>query len=115
MTNLLFGLAALVVAAFDLGVHSLTYVPCGGESAQSKQHTIDVKPGDAFALYTDGLTEAGPDRRHLLGVEGLAQFVREHDGGAHAMVEPVISPVEAYADGSFHDDVCLLVGIVLDK
>jgi len=141
VNNLLSGFATLVVVTFDLGMRTLTYVSCGqepallrrtaggdvtelsptgpilgmSETAQYEQHTINVKPGDAFALYTDGLTEAGPDRRHLLGVEGLAQFVREHDGGAHAMVEHIISRVEAYADGSFHDDVCLLVGIVLDK
>ena len=141
VNNLLSGFATLVVVTFDLGMRTLTYVSCGqepallrrtaggnvtelpptgpilgmSETAQYEQHTINVKPGDAFALYTDGLTEAGLDRRHLLGVEGLARFVREHDGGAHAMVEHIVSRVETYAVGGFRDDVCLLVGIVLDK
>ncbi len=141
VNNLLSGFATLVVVTFDLGMRTLTYVSCGqepallrrtaggdvtelsptgpilgmSESAQYEQHTINVKSGDAFALYTDGLTEAGPDRLHLLGVDGLAKFVCEHDGGAHAMVDYIITSVEEYADGAFHDDVCLLVGIVLDK
>ncbi len=141
VNNLLSGFATLVVVTFDLGMRTLTYVSCGqepallrrtangdvtelaptgpilgmSETAQYEQQTMDVAPGDAFALYTDGLTEAGPDRRHLLGVDGLAKLVREHNGGAHAMVKHIITSVEAYADGTFHDDVCLLVGIVLDK
>lgn len=141
VNNLLVGFATLVVVTFDLGMRTLTYVSCGqepallrrtaggdvtellptgpilgmSETAQYEQQTIAVAPGDAFALYTDGLTEAGPDRLHLLGVDGLAKFVREHDGTAQAMVSHIIGGVEAYADGAFHDDVCLLVGIVLDK
>ncbi len=139
--NLLSGFATLVVVTFDLGMRTLTYVSCGqepallrrtaggdvtelpptgpilgmSETAQYEQQTMKVSPGDAFALYTDGLTEAGPDRRHLLGVEGLAKFVREPEGSAQAMVSHIISSVEGYANGTFHDDVCLLVGIVLDK
>lgn len=139
--NLLSGFATLVVVTFDLGMRTLTYVSCGqepallrrtvlgdvselpptgpilgmSETAQYEQHTIAVMPGDTFALYTDGLTEAGPDRRHLLGVEGLADFFQGQDGDAHALVSHIISSVKEYADGTFHDDVCLLVGVVLDK
>ncbi len=136
--DLLSGFATLVVAAFDLPMKTLTYVSCGqepgllrrsaggvvdelpptgpvlgmNEAAVYQEHVIRLAPGDAFALYTDGLTEAGPNRRELLGVSGVASLFGPHDGSARQIVRQVIAGAEAYAGGVFHDDVCLLVGIV---
>jgi PAS domain S-box-containing protein len=136
--ELLEGFATLVVAAFDLPQKTLTYVSCGqepallrrnaggdvdelpptgavlgmSESAVYQEKVIPLAAGDAFALYTDGLTEAGPDRRHLLGVSGLASIFQQSQGTAQDVVDQVIGGVEAYSNGVFRDDVCLLVGIM---
>jgi serine phosphatase RsbU (regulator of sigma subunit) len=136
--ELLDGFATLVVAAFDLPQKTLTYVSCGqepallrrsaggnvdelpptgavlgmSESSVYQENVIPLAAGDAFALYTDGLTEAGPDRRHLLGVSGLASIFQQSQGTAQEMVDQVIGGVEAYSNGVFRDDVCLLVGIM---
>ncbi len=138
--DLLEGFATLVVAAFDLPQRTLTYVSCGqepallrrsaggdvdelpptgavlgmSESAVYQESVVPLASGDAFALYTDGLTEAGPDRRHMLGVSGLASLFRQSEGPAQRVVDQVVAGVEAYAGGVFRDDVCLLVGIMQD-
>ena len=136
--DLLEGFATLVVAAFDLPMQTLTYVSCGqepallrrkadgdvdelpptgpvlgmSESAVYQEHVIPLAPGDAFALYTDGLTEAGPDRRNMLGLNGLATIFQQGHGTATQIKDQVISGVSEYAGGVFRDDVCLLVGIM---
>ena len=138
VNELLTGFATLVVAAFDLPMRTLTYVSCGqepallrrsaggdvdelpptgpvlgmNESAVYQEQVITLAPGDTFALYTDGLTEAGPNRRELLGVSGLAALLQHANGTAHQVMGRVVSGAEAFAGGVFHDDVCLLVGCV---
>ena len=137
--DLLSGFATLVVAAFDLPMKSLTYVSCGqepgllrrsaggdvselpptgpvigmNEAASYQEHVIPLAPGDTFALYTDGLTEAGPNRRELLGVSGLAALLHETGGTSRKILDYVVAGAEAYAGGVFHDDVCMLVGTVI--
>ncbi len=136
--DLLDGFATLVVAAFDLPQRTLTYVSCGqepallrrnaggdvdelpptgavlgmSESAVYEESVVPLVAGDAFALYTDGLTEAGPDRRRMLGVSGLASIFRQSRGTAQDVVDQVVGGVGGYAGGVFQDDVCLLVGIM---
>lgn len=136
--NLLEGFATLVVVAFDLGMKTLTYVSCGQEpallrrtadgdvqelpptgpilgateAAKYQEQVIPIRPGDAFALYTDGLTEAGPSRSKLLGVAGVASLLRDGAGNARSVVTRIVEGAGAYAQGVFHDDVCLLVGVV---
>lgn len=136
--NLLSGFLTLTVVTFDLGMKTLTYVSCGQEpvlirrtadgvvnelaptgpvlgvsdTARYQQNTLTLTAGDAFALYTDGLTEAGLDRRHMLGVDGLAEFIKPPASGAQEIVSRIISGVDAFSGGVFRDDVCLLVGVV---
>ncbi len=136
--NLLTGFATLVVCTFDFGAKTLTYVSCGQEpallrrtadgqveelpptgpilgmtdTAQYTEETLSLVPGDAFALYTDGLTEAGPNRIDLLGVQGLAALMASDARTAREIADQVVHGAEAYAHGEFRDDVCLLVGIV---
>ena len=139
ITNSLFsGFATLVVVTFDLGMKTLTYVSCGqepallrrtadgqvqelpptgpiiglSETAEYQETVIPLLPGDAFALYTDGLTEAGPNRRALLGVQGVAALMAGEASWAQEVVAHIVEGAESFAGGSFHDDVCLLVGIV---
>jgi serine phosphatase RsbU (regulator of sigma subunit) len=139
ITNrLLSGFATLVVVAYDIGARTVTHVSCGNEpvllrrtadghveqlpptgpvlgiseSAVYTQEEIPLSQGDAFVLYTDGLTEAGPTRREMLGVPGLADLVRSGPKTASALVERLVAGVQQHAHGRLGDDVCLLVGIV---
>jgi len=136
--NLLSGFATLVVCTFDLGAKTLTYVSCGQEpallrrtaggsveelpptgpilgmteTAQYTEEVLSLVPGDAFALYTDGLTEAGPNRINLLGVQGLAALMSDDARTAREIADHIVHGAEDFSNGVFRDDVCLLVGIV---
>jgi len=136
--SLLSGFATLVVCTFDLGAKTLTYVSCGQEpallrrtaggqveelpptgpilgmteTARYTEETLSLVPGDAFALYTDGLTEAGPSRINLLGVQGLAALMADDARTAREIANHIVHGAEDFSNGVFRDDVCLLVGIV---
>ena len=77
--------------------------------------------GDILVLYTDGLSEACPDRSRLLGIDGLIDIVKRNirpsgwddDRNARAksltIAGNVMSEVLAFADGRLRDDACLIV------
>ena len=138
--NLLKGFATLFAGRFDARTNTLSYVNCGQEpglilraatgqiealvstgpvlggfeEAAFEELSVTLRKGDILALYSDGLTEAGPSRTALLGVDGVAALLREQTGetNAAAIVSHVIAGVDAYAQGGIRDDVCLLVAVV---
>ncbi len=148
--GLLTGFATLFVGLFDSAECSLTYVNCGQdpallwhaatgeierlaptgtvigtfENAVYAQHTVFLHPGDTLAIFTDGLTEAGPNRRQLLGIEGVANQLtaaidaagsRPDGGSVHdpaAVTSALISRVQSYAADGVRDDICLLLGVI---
>jgi serine phosphatase RsbU (regulator of sigma subunit) len=97
--NLLTGFATLFVGAYDVNAHTLTYTSCGQEpglilrkatgqieelpptgqcsapfpDATFDQCVVSLASGDVLALFTDGLTEAGPSRKDLLQVEASSR------------------------------------------
>lgn len=136
--ELLPGFLTLFVALYNAADLSITYVSCGQEPALVRravggafdelpptgpvlganaaavydQGALTLTPGDALAIFTDGLTEAGRTRNEFLGVSGLADLLRQSPGtGASALVADVMAGVERYAQGRLHDDVCLLVAV----
>jgi len=85
------------------------------------ERSVLLAPGDALALFTDGLTEAGPDHRDMLGIEGVAALLaapRPHssavsaDQRAEDFLLCLIAGVDQYAQSGVRDDVCLLVAVV---
>ena len=78
------------------------------------EETVALDAGDVLALYTDGLTEAGPTRTALLTGDGVATLLAGLPGteDAQEVVTYLITGVDAYAGGIVSDDQCLLVGIV---
>lgn len=87
------------------------------------ERSVSLAPGDALALFTDGLTEAGPDHKDMLGIEGVAALLaapRPHsravnaDQRAEDFLLRLIAGVDQYAQGGVRDDVCLLVAVVED-
>lgn len=71
---------------------------------------VTLAPGDVALLYTDGVTEAMNDAKHLFSLERLRELAtRTPDRGARSIVEAVTRDVAAFADGCPQsDDITLL-------
>ncbi len=146
--GLLTGFATLFVGAYDSGARTLNYVNAGQEpgllwraatgaveqllptgpilgsisGATFREERISLAPSDCLALFTDGLTDAGPTRREMLGVEGVEALLLACAPSAGETAQEVaecvagrlIAGMEAHAQGVVGDDVCLLIGAVGD-
>ena len=141
--GLLTGFSTLFVGRYDASNRELTYVNCGQDPGLILRHgtgaietlsptgpvvgldsngvyteeVVTLQFGDVIAVFTDGLTEAGPTRMTLLTGEGVAQLlaheVQTPDSEPQAIVERLIAGVDAYAGHGVRDDQCLLVGRVV--
>ena len=136
--DLLTGFATLFVGRYEASSRCLSYVNCGQDAAQVRraatgqvedlaptgailggfsgaafaEATVKLEPGDILAVFTDGLTEAGPDRASLLTADGVAAFLRDAPTeSAQAVVSYLIQEVDRYAQRGVRDDQCLLVGV----
>jgi len=137
--HLLSGFVTLFVGIYNRSHSTLTYVSCGHEPAllqgsegevqrlmptgmvlgalateEYRQATVIMSGGDTLLLYTDGASEAGPDRRSQLGVDGVSALLQSSADlpSAKARVTYVSNGVRAAAQGRLHDDVCILGAIV---
>jgi PAS domain S-box-containing protein len=135
--RLLTGFATLFVGVYDPGAMALGYASCGHEpallrratgasveeldptgpvlgafaSARFAERRVAVRVGDCLAAYTDGISEAGRQRRDYLGAERLAHILQHSEGGssAESLLHGIIAGVNQHAPGPLHDDRCLLV------
>jgi len=142
--NLLQGFATVFVGTYDAERRTLTYVNAGQEpgllrraasgaveelwptgpvlagfpgAPPYEERTLTLEPGDVLALFTDGLTEAGPSRARMLGVPGVSGIFRESASDPAATSSQIaarmMGGVEGRATpGGIRDDVCLLVARV---
>jgi PAS domain S-box-containing protein len=134
--NLVTGFVTALVCTFDTSTGTITYAPCGHEPAmicraatndievlstygppigvvkdfQYEEYRTHISGCDTLLLYTDGITEAGQNRRQLLGVEGLIELFSQlpQDLPVDDLAERIVEQVNSFA-GGFRDDVCLLV------
>ena len=135
--DLLLGFVTAFVGIYDAATGLVTFASCGHEpgllrrAATGEVETLDatgpplgiavnadyeegsvvLSEGDTLLLYTDGLSEAGPSRRELLGTEGLTDLMMAQplEQDVQASAQDIVASVSAYADGEFRDDVCLLL------
>ena len=72
--------------------------------------TVRLDPGDAFFLYTDGVTEALDSKNRLFGEERLYNAVKAvQDPEPHALCTVVRAAVAAFSDGVAQaDDITVL-------
>lgn len=142
--DLLTGFATLFVGRYEASERLFSYVNCGQDAglilrsqtgqvealpptgpilggfagANFAEESVRLAPGDILALFTDGLTEAGPSRTALLTGDGVASLLAETAGreadapnSAEAVVRHVMAGVDAYAEAGIRDDQCLLVAV----
>jgi serine phosphatase RsbU (regulator of sigma subunit) len=79
------------------------------QRAEYGQKEIELKPGDVFVCYTDGLSEArtGGD---MFGDERILEAVEEmHDAPARAIAEHLKDKAVRHANGRLMDDMAILV------
>lgn len=142
--DLLTGFATLFVGRYEASERRLSYVNCGQDDglilraatgqievlpstgpilggfqgAEFVEEVVHLEPGDVLAVFTDGLTEAGPSRAALLAGDGVAALLRqsvrchaEEPPTAEGVVKHLMAAVDAYAETGIRDDQCLLVAI----
>ena len=144
--NLLQHFATLFVCLHDRHKKTLSWVSCGHEpallwvaqigavvsldadgiplgiepGAVFHEKTVPFAQGDALLLYTDGLSEAGPNRAEMLQTGGVSRLflralhARSRDENAApnqaaAMARALFDEAAAFAHGGLHDDVCLFL------
>ena len=154
--DLLTGFATLFVSVYDQRERSLVYVNCGQEPAliwraatgqtdllpptgpvlggfgdgSFTEEKVLFAPGDVFAVFTDGLSEAGPNRKQMLELPGVVRLFSGHAAREHARRSPAgggrdedeavadrtlqafMESVDAFGVGGRQDDISLLVGVV---
>lgn len=139
--DLLIGFATMFVGIYDSASQLLTYISCGHEPAlmratdgdvvelinsgpplgvaanyQYPAHQAQCAPGDALLLYTDGVSEAGPDRKDMLGHARLASLLRECDPSDPSLIiNHILAGAQAHAHSAFHDDVCIVAVVVKEQ
>ena len=138
--QLLIGFATLFVGRYDATTRILQYVNCGQEPglirraadcsceelgptgpvlgsfdlAEYEDCEVMLHEGDALALFTDGLTEAGPNRLNLMGVSGISEILLENkdEETPEDTVTRLLTGVDNFARGGARDDVTVLVARV---
>jgi len=79
--------------------------------AEYEEGTVDLHPGDACVLFTDGVTEAENKARDLYSDERLQELLRRERGGsAAAIAQAIADDVAAFSRGLHQsDDVTVIV------
>jgi serine phosphatase RsbU (regulator of sigma subunit) len=75
---------------------------------------VQLHPGDLFAIYTDGVTEAAAPDEEEFGEERLIETLRRYRShSASALLGDVIDAVQHFSPGEQGDDITVVVGKVL--
>ena len=91
-------------------IPTLGPLPGMTRDASYDSYAFTLGAGDTLVLVTDGITEArrGPD---FLDYDGLIRLAQGTSASAplSELGEAILSGARAFAQGSLHDDVCLLL------
>ena len=64
------------------------------------EEQVQLDPGDTLVLYTDGVTEAANHDGAQLGLDGLAQVVRDNpDLTSEQLIQKILKAVNVFTDG----------------
>jgi serine phosphatase RsbU (regulator of sigma subunit) len=127
--------ATLFFADYDDSTGRIRYVNCGHLSAlilrsdgaldrlaststvlglfrkwQSAVGESYLRPGDALALYTDGVTESMNENGEEFAENRLVEALRRHRGGSPGeILAAVVDEVRSFSSREQHDDITLIV------
>lgn len=130
----------LCYARFDLDAGTVTFVDCGHtktvryrgaedawtllegdnvpvgflEMESYEERVVDLRPGDTFFFYSDGLTESRDATGSLFGVERLAEAIGLYGAlDSEELAERVLETVRDYAGQSSNGDdkTCVVVKV----
>jgi len=74
----------------------------------------DLAPGDVLLIYTDGISEAGPNEEEEYGEKRLIATSREHQlRSAKEILENILTDVQQSSRGRQADDMTLIVATCL--
>lgn len=78
---------------------------------QYENYRMQVQPGDAVLLYTDGITEGHNEKRERFGAERLLQSaLAEMDNPPQAMLQGILHHLTAFTQGTLlGDDITMLI------
>ncbi len=135
--DLLVGFVTAFVGIYDAADGTVSYASCGHEPALVRradrsvetlasasdpplgvdqnavytENIVTLSSGDTLLVYTDGISEAGPSRRDLLGTDGLKSLFQSVscEIGMQECAETLVGKAEGYAGGAFRDDVAVLL------
>jgi len=75
-----------------------------------KESHVKLEAGDAFIMFTDGVTEAMNVREEQFGREGMLKVIQAAKGNADSTVKAVVEAVKKHANGyDQSDDITLLM------
>src|SRR5271166_3338966 len=70
----------------------------------------ELASGDVLVIYTDGISEAGPNEEEEFGEERLIATAREHQQqSAGEILDGILSDVQQASRGRQADDMTLIV------
>jgi serine phosphatase RsbU (regulator of sigma subunit) len=105
-------LPGLVVRSDETITHLSSTATVLGLFPEWPCHTAELhlRPGDLFAIYTDGITEALNQRDEEFGEERLLDVMRHaRDLSPSQIVTTVFNEVRRFTGGEQRDDVTLIV------
>jgi sigma-B regulation protein RsbU (phosphoserine phosphatase) len=87
-------------------------LPLGIESGSAFEDVdIEAQSGDAFVLYTDGITEAKNTSGELFHEKRLQEVLRGHQGRPEALAASILTAVQTFAGREPQSDDLTLVAI----
>ena len=126
--------ATMFFAIYDDGTRRLRYVNCGHnppilirangnferltatatvlglfEEWDCTVAGCDLASGDVLLIYTDGISEAGPNEEEEYGEERLITTTRKHQQSAATILDNILNDVQRFSRGRQADDMTLIV------
>jgi serine phosphatase RsbU (regulator of sigma subunit)/catechol 2,3-dioxygenase-like lactoylglutathione lyase family enzyme len=69
-----------------------------------------LRPGDSFALYTDGITETYNSSDEQFGEERLIEALQRHrEASSQAALASIVDEVQRFSPHEQHDDITLII------
>jgi sigma-B regulation protein RsbU (phosphoserine phosphatase) len=79
------------------------------EELPYKQETMDLKVGQTFFLYTDGVTEGMSPGTELFGLDRLQELLKsKHDFKLDRICSEIETSLSEFQEGRQFDDITML-------